>query len=582
MEDNNYQAGTTFVQEIWQNFANFIEPFLNNLDPSLFQNVIFGVLMVFVPFAIVLLTDVLGGTKEQSEFEKLVLYDEIFDTIKFFLWSAIGIFFFSFFGDGKVSTSVKIFSIILIIIIFLKISKPFFKIRDFARGNKKRYKLSFLRKLKFSKILFLKNKQRGETMWISWGSIWKSKLLYFGEKDFTDIFISHIDNAIKFKRFQTAVGMAQTYVDSIENRQSLWVGADVLPKVLEWSERFWEEEQIYSKNYDNSKKILDWFGKNFPTFQKWIKKINTLNRFARILARKIYRLFAGTEYLGGWNYFQDIFFKKVFDFLIQSGNDSHKLFKGFEKFVKKCEDRLSGLKEKAEEAKTKSDQDNFRRYGDYFIDLISVFSQSFFDSEASSNRYNIRHRYFPNEWKVTKSNLENPKNYTVRILLNEFLRWSTPRIESFDFDVKDQKLDKKLDEVARDLFPETDPRLFAKLLIMFFVPQTPDEEMKSAIEWNWNFGKIGRLNFGITSLNYMSDEELYKRDREKLKTQEQKTIELIFTIFSENEMLQKENLEKYKQELKNLEKEYKEDDNLEKKRVRILYLVNQLLNYLKK
>ena len=52
--------------------------FLENLDPSLFQNIILGVLAIFIPFAIVFLTDILNSKNEtRSEFEKIVLSDEV-------------------------------------------------------------------------------------------------------------------------------------------------------------------------------------------------------------------------------------------------------------------------------------------------------------------------------------------------------------------------------------------------------------------------------------------------------------------------------------------------------------------------
>ncbi len=74
-----------FIQKIWlllidflQNLHDFVNPFLQRLDPALFQNIILGVLAIFIPFAIIFLTDVLDLTKEKRrEFEKIVLNDEV-------------------------------------------------------------------------------------------------------------------------------------------------------------------------------------------------------------------------------------------------------------------------------------------------------------------------------------------------------------------------------------------------------------------------------------------------------------------------------------------------------------------------
>jgi len=42
----------------------YLESILKNLDPSLFQNIILGVLAIFIPFAIVLLTDILNSKRK--------------------------------------------------------------------------------------------------------------------------------------------------------------------------------------------------------------------------------------------------------------------------------------------------------------------------------------------------------------------------------------------------------------------------------------------------------------------------------------------------------------------------------------
>lgn len=60
------------IQQLWiswtsplQSFEDFLNPFLQRLDPALFQNIILGVLAIFIPFAIVFLTDILNSKKEK-------------------------------------------------------------------------------------------------------------------------------------------------------------------------------------------------------------------------------------------------------------------------------------------------------------------------------------------------------------------------------------------------------------------------------------------------------------------------------------------------------------------------------------
>ena len=74
-----------------QNFVTFVEPILRNLDPSLFQSITLGILAIFIPFAIVFFADILNSKnqKKRSEFEKMVLSDEVLGAKKVF-WLAIG------------------------------------------------------------------------------------------------------------------------------------------------------------------------------------------------------------------------------------------------------------------------------------------------------------------------------------------------------------------------------------------------------------------------------------------------------------------------------------------------------------
>jgi len=73
-----------------------------------FSNIILGVLAIFIPFAIVLLTDILNSKKEKrSEFEKMVLSDEVLGTKKIFWLAITGIVFFAFFSGKDISLSAK-------------------------------------------------------------------------------------------------------------------------------------------------------------------------------------------------------------------------------------------------------------------------------------------------------------------------------------------------------------------------------------------------------------------------------------------------------------------------------------------
>jgi hypothetical protein len=78
---------------LFQNFILNLKFVLEELDPSLFQSVILGILAIFVLFAIVFLTDILNKDKK-SKFEKVVLTEEVLGVKKFVLTSILGLFIF--------------------------------------------------------------------------------------------------------------------------------------------------------------------------------------------------------------------------------------------------------------------------------------------------------------------------------------------------------------------------------------------------------------------------------------------------------------------------------------------------------
>jgi len=86
------------ITNAWVCIEGFLEPPLRNLDPSLFQNIILGILAIFIPFAIVFLTDLLGSKNQRSEFEKMVLSEEVLGTKKVFWLAVIGIVVLAFFS----------------------------------------------------------------------------------------------------------------------------------------------------------------------------------------------------------------------------------------------------------------------------------------------------------------------------------------------------------------------------------------------------------------------------------------------------------------------------------------------------
>jgi len=139
------------------------------------------------------------------------------------------------------------------------------------------------------------------------------------------------------------------------------------------------------------------------------------------------------------------------------------------------------LKKHAEKNKQESVSSRF-----YVESLFDIFYKVFFENIYDApERFNIWEHYFPREWKITKINFQNKKNIISRISLNIFLDWASHRIWQTN-----KENDFPLDDVSRNLFPDVDPILWAKILIFIFSPYSEDR-LRSVIERPWNFGFMG-------------------------------------------------------------------------------------------
>ncbi len=204
---------------------------------------------------------------------------------------------------------------------------------------------------------------------------------------------------------------------------------------------------------------------------------------------------------------------------------------------------------------------------DYVDSLLSIFYRVFFQNiEHSPERYDIWHHYFPKEWKITKNNLEDDENIISRISLQNFFQWAQERIWQ-----SKEELDKELNDVSTNLFPEVAPILWAQILIFIF-SQYSEDRIRSIVERPWNFGYIGRVRVarfrGENDLGEFAEEE---------RAEEIKTFELAYILFEKE--FSKDNLERYIQSLKNLTypKESREDRHKE----RLLDLFSKMLAFVR-
>ncbi len=483
------------VIKFFQNFIKFAEPYLKNLDPSLFQNITLGVLAIFIPFAIVFLTDILNSKNERkrSEFEKMVLSDEVLGTKKVF-WLAIGsIGFFAFFSGTDIPTSAKMFSIIALFLLISLFWLPFQKILRFSEGYKPEFEITFLKKLCFSKLLKYRNKEKAEKMKRAWKSFW-SENSDANERKFTEIFTSHIDDAIKFEKFELAIQLSKTYVDNIEKRDVFSTGDHVLPKVFEWNEIFWNCHQSRLKTSQLEKRIQNLFSERFfPTFRKMALSIFKKNN-------------SKTDYFWNWHYFRTGFFQAVIKSLLKDVHAPYQLFTYFEQHIKECEKKLKNIENENER----------KKYSQYIKGINSSFYPTFFNEiDKAPSNYDIWEHYFPKDWKISTANIDN---WNSKFILDEFVKWSRKRIFKKD---NDAQFDNDLSAVINGIFPNVHSSLFKAFLMLFH-----STEIKNALEKEPNFF-ISSISFFQSS----SEDELAEMRKEKEISQQEETIQIILNYF---------------------------------------------------
>ena len=484
----------------WACIEGFLEPPLRNLDPSLFQNIILGILAIFIPFAIVFLTDLLGSKNQRSEFEKMVLSEEVLGTKKVFWLAVIGIVVLAFFSGTDISIARKILAIIFSIILVFLFWNPFRRILRFSEGYKPEFEISFLKSLNFSKIFRFGNKLKMDRMIRAWNSFWSEKSTY-NEREFTKEFINHVDQAIESKRYGLAVMLAQAYEKNLDKRDRFSIGYEILPKLFEWHQEFWESEQKWLNRENYKEKVLKSFSaKHFPTFKKWISGF--LNKS-----------YSKDDFFWNWHYFQQGLFPAVAKALLQDGHGPYQLFTSFKKHI---DDAVSKL-EKIE------NEDRKQRWWNYIMGLFGSFCPMFFDTiDSVPSNYDIWHHYFPADWKVT---IANSKNRAPRVILHEFLEWAQKRI----FKETPENYDKDLSEVANGIFPNAHHSLFPAFVTLLFA-----SEIKYAVQKESNFSLI---NTGMSWSGEISEEQIQEMFRQQDQSQKRETIDIIFEYFRDWRLL---------------------------------------------
>ncbi len=492
----------------WNNIVIFLGSFLENLDPSLFQNIILGMLSLLVPVGVGVLSFFFQERSKgniASNLELFILLKTILKADKIVIFSFVGLFLLSLYNVNMLYKILGVLFFGFYIIWILLI--PFKNIWKWFLKDTKDFSISFLKGLNIRK-----NKN---TILNSWQALWLNDKQSENERYFTDIFISHIDDSIKHKDFYFAIQLSQIYVTNIEKRDHFSVGSEILPKVFEWSEIFWNKEQLWLKEYDTSKKIQSLISqKHFPAFRNWVIKISNRINLKR-------------DRFWNWHYFGGEFFQSVIKILLKDGHGPYQLFTSFKKHIDESLKKLEEIENKEEKDK----------YDHYITGLFASFCPTFFNEiNSSPSNYNIWENDFPKEWKISTT---NTKNGIPGVILHEFIQWSRDRIFKKD---SEENYDKDLSDVINGIFPNVHSSLFTSFLRLFF-----SSEIKYALEKEANFYILG-VSVSWSGSIEESDEDrdirLAEMMREEEISQKNETLQIIFRYFHfwQTLMIYKDNL----------------------------------------
>ncbi len=488
--------------------------------PSAIQATGIALLTIFIPLAIATLQDIYQrkGRDDNAEFFNLdrnVVLDKVFGIKRILSYAAI--IFLPTLLWGISHGKLRLFEFALSCIGIYLMVRSLLGVYRWIKGDVFEFRFNYLRELKSHNDL-----KR------VWRSVWETKSINpQDEMEFFQIFSTTLDKYLNDNKenLKTASKLLNDFENFTDNRSAIFliVRKEVFPKILEWHFQIWHKEMSY---LGQNEKLDEW---------------SVYEEIFRILDSVILRI--EQRSLEGREIVSLPFFK-----YLKNHINSHKT------------DYVV--------------VENDKRY--YILDLLATFYRVFFESITDSpSRRSIWLHYFPQEWKITKNNLE--KNTLAWISWDNFQSWALGRISELK-----QKEDKKLDDVLANLFSEVNPDMWANILLFVYPPDI-ENRIRTVIEQPMYFSSlISRCNGsrGYSRLPEESDHEFFSRTRVIKQEQEKKeirnTAELTCLLFKDQ--FSKENLKKYVEELGKLE--YSKDSMEERKRMSLLNIFSGMLEFL--
>ncbi|MDJ0269550.1 MAG: hypothetical protein NXY59_03190 [Aigarchaeota archaeon] len=251
-----------------------------------------------------------------------------------------------------------------------------------------------------------------------WRAVWQSEAPSFKfEKELFSIFAQNIDEKLEndSKKLRIAYDMLHHFNKYISNRSNLLLSGDLITKVFNWHYKAWQCERQLLNNAYDTLDPRGWWG----LFHDQIDEI----------------------------------FKQLTSHIIKNNSRASLLM-----------------------AKMRQHADDKKSDENYLKHLFSLFFEELF--KCAPLDYNVW-VVFPNEWKITKQNLEN-KNLISNVAWNEYLKFARQRLGS------QNAFDEALNDITLHLFPEVDPALWL-ILVHFKIYGEDWYAIELLIEKGWLF-----------------------------------------------------------------------------------------------
>jgi len=347
----------------------------------------------------------------------------------------------------------------------------------------------------------------------SWRSLWSGKSDdRFEDEDYFEHFSSDIDTYLSSDNQEDvrfAGRLLNDFHDFIDNRDSVFLLSfdNCFPKILEWHYLIWE--------------------KQYSTFAK--ENMDKIDR---------------TSYFEIDYIVDNIIHKITNEALSTNRARSSSYFIHLENHFKKYS------KEEVEG----------KKHNYIYLESVPIYQDIFEKIPESNESHDIWSRYFPQEWKITEKNY---KKYTEsRVFLRNFLDW----VQSRNWGKKEEGWDKVLDNISKELFPSTEPRIWSRIITFVFSAWS-DSRMKNIVEQDIKFGYIGQ------SVSGSGEEDISKKLHDLTEEKEESSIKLALFLF-EN-VFSKGSVEQWILDLESME--YSEDTKYYSEKLTWLEILNKML-----